>query len=40
MDYEELELKIMELLENDSDKIHKIMDLIEEFINNIEDWRI
>jgi len=40
MDYEDLELKIMELLENDSDKIHKIMDLIEDFINKIEDWRI
>ena len=40
MDYEDLELKIMELLKNDSDKIHKIMDLIEDFINKIEDWRI
>ena len=40
MDYEDLELKIMELLENDSNKIDKIMDLIEDFINNIEDWRI
>tara|TARA_R100001594_G_scaffold875_1_gene3574 strand:- start:310 stop:435 length:126 start_codon:yes stop_codon:yes gene_type:complete len=40
MDYEQLELLINEVLNSDNNnKIDKIMDLIENFVNSIEDTR-